>query len=109
MRTILLAVAAACMIGGTARAQPVCGNGVPEVPELCDDGNLVDGDGCDSNCTLTGCGNGVVTVGEQCDDGNLIPGDCCAPDCTITNLPPVCADAFPTISQLWPPNHKMVP
>ena len=97
------------MIAGTAVAQPVCGNNVLEVPELCDDGNLVDGDGCDSNCTPTGCGNGIVTLGEQCDDGNLLPDDCCSPTCTITNLPPVCVDAFPTTDSLWPPNHKMVP
>ncbi len=27
-----------------------CGDGVPDVGETCDDGNLVDGDGCDSLC-----------------------------------------------------------
>jgi cysteine-rich repeat protein len=50
----------------------VCGDGTLDVGEVCDDANLVDGDGCDSNCTPTGCGNGVVTVGETCDDGNLV-------------------------------------
>jgi len=29
---------------------PVCGNGVIEFPETCDDGNTADGDGCPSNC-----------------------------------------------------------
>jgi cysteine-rich repeat protein len=29
-----------------------CGNGLAEPPELCDDGNLVDGDGCSSTCDL---------------------------------------------------------
>jgi len=29
-----------------------CGNGIPESIEECDDGNAVDGDGCDSDCTL---------------------------------------------------------
>ena len=52
-----------------AQAVAVCGNGATEAPELCDDGNLVDGDGCDSNCTFTGCGNTIVTAGEECDDG----------------------------------------
>ena len=33
---------------------PVCGNGVQETGEQCDDGNKVDGDGCSSTCTLTG-------------------------------------------------------
>jgi cysteine-rich repeat protein len=31
----------------------ICGNGIIEAGEACDDGNLVNGDGCD-NCTLTG-------------------------------------------------------
>lgn len=65
----------------------VCGDGqlnglnvtAPARPsgEACDDGNLVDGDGCDGNCTATSCGNAVVTAGEFCDDGNLINGDGC--------------------------------
>jgi cysteine-rich repeat protein len=58
-----------------------CGNGLVEPGEQCEDGNILDGDGCDSNCTLTGCGNGVVTAGEQCDDGNLIAGDGCSSSC----------------------------
>src|SRR5262245_54612628 len=53
----------------------VCGNGVLEAGEACDDGNTIDGDGCDHNCTFTACGNGIVTTGEACDDGNTIDGD----------------------------------
>jgi cysteine-rich repeat protein len=60
-----------------------CGNGVVELPEQCDDGNVVSGDGCDANCTPTGCGNRIVTAGEQCDDGNLVSGDCCSPICQL--------------------------
>ena len=30
---------------------PGCGNGVVEPPEQCDDGNTVDGDGCQGDCT----------------------------------------------------------
>jgi uncharacterized repeat protein (TIGR01451 family) len=63
---------------------PLCGNGTLDPGEQCDDGNLVDGDGCDSNCTLTACGNGIVTSGEVCDDGNLIDGDGCDSNCTLT-------------------------
>jgi len=32
--------------------KPVCGNGIQESGEQCDDGNTIDGDGCHSNCTL---------------------------------------------------------
>lgn len=61
----------------------ICGNGVIDAGEECDDGNEVDGDGCDSNCTVTGCGNGIMTEGEECDDGNNDDGDGCSADCTI--------------------------
>ncbi len=54
-----------------------CGNGMTDPGEQCDDGNPVDGDGCDSNCTTTGCGNGIETSGEECDDGNALTTDDC--------------------------------
>lgn len=63
---------------------PVCGNSDLEVGEECDDGNLVDEDGCDSNCRVTGCPNGVVTTGEECDDGNDVNLDGCDNDCTVS-------------------------
>jgi cysteine-rich repeat protein len=64
---------------------PGCGNGRvnPELGEQCDDGNLIDGDGCDYNCTFTACGNGIQTAGEQCDDANLDPNDGCTDHCTL--------------------------
>lgn len=33
---------------------PPCGNGIIDPPEQCDDGNLVDGDGCSSICQFEG-------------------------------------------------------
>jgi len=51
--------------------------------ELCDDGNTIDGDGCDSNCRPTGCGNAIVTAGEECDDGNTISNDTCSSACFL--------------------------
>jgi cysteine-rich repeat protein/YVTN family beta-propeller protein len=64
--------------------QAGCGNGRPDPGEACDDGNAIDGDGCDHNCTVTACGNGVVAAGEACDDGNAIDGDACDHNCTVT-------------------------
>jgi len=71
----------------------VCGDGVREGIEACDDHNTVDGDGCASNCTLepdcssgtcvSKCGDGVKLRPEGCDDGNTADGDGCAHDCTI--------------------------
>jgi len=64
-----------------------------ETGERCDDDNLIDGDGCDSNCTFTGCGNGITTAGEQCDDGNTRNGDCCSATCQIDPDAAPCDDA----------------
>lgn len=36
-----------------ACAPTICGDKVIEGTEVCDDGNLVDGDGCDADCTLS--------------------------------------------------------
>ena len=59
----------------------LCGNGMVDAGEGCDDGNAIDGDGCETTCTPTGCGNTIVAGGEQCDDGNLLNGDCCSAAC----------------------------
>jgi cysteine-rich repeat protein len=65
------------------RISPRCGNGVLDPGEQCDDGNTVDGDGCDSTCVPTACGNGVPSAGEECDDGNTVDGDGCSAGCEI--------------------------
>ena len=76
---------AACMLLGTAQARAtfICAgpgtfackggapNGVCQQGEECDDGNTVNGDGCDNNCMKPGCGNGIIDVGEECDNGPL--------------------------------------
>lgn len=63
---------------------PVCGDGVAQSPERCDDGNTNPGDGCDENCQIeTLCGNGAMDPGEECDDGNTSPGDGCDAECAL--------------------------
>lgn len=65
---------------------PVCGNGVREACEQCDDGNIDSGDGCSSICMVEGtrqCGNSEVEPGEECDDGNNLNGDGCSADCRL--------------------------
>jgi len=71
-----------------------CGDNTINAGEGCDDGNLLDGDGCAPNCTVepgwvcTGepsictslCGNGVLDDGEDCDGTNLNGRTC-------TNIP----------------------
>jgi len=80
---LAVGVTAALGCGGTDVTLPVCGNGVVEGRELCDDGNLEPGDGCDENCLMESrelCDNRIDDDG----DGSA---DCADPDC-FTN--PLC-------------------
>lgn len=76
-----------------------CGDKLILLPEECDDGNKVSGDGCSASCTYeTGfecdryaqpttckerCGNGVMSVSETCDDGNTDNYDGCNHSCKL--------------------------
>jgi large repetitive protein len=76
---------------------PVCGNGIVEEGEECDDGNAAGGDGCSAFCSIESgywcigepsvcialCGDGMLDSGEECDDGNAVGGDGCSASCTI--------------------------
>jgi cysteine-rich repeat protein len=74
---------------GDACDPQTCGNAVLEAGEACDDGNVIDGDGCAADCTIEPvCGNGVLEGDEACDDGNVADGDGCAADCTLEVEPP---------------------
>jgi cysteine-rich repeat protein len=64
---------------------PVCGDGKVEGDEECDDGNIIDGDGCNATCEIEVaiCGNGKVEGNEKCDDGNTSAIDGCSPTCQL--------------------------
>jgi len=62
--------------------ESICGNGQVEFVEECDDANSIDGDECETDCTLPVCGNAILDVGEECDDGDAAAGDGCDPNCT---------------------------
>jgi cysteine-rich repeat protein len=74
--------------GSGCDQDPVCGNGVVELGELCDDGNFLGGDGCSASCLPEpACGNGIIEVGETCDDGNTTNGDGCSSVCICEPCP----------------------
>jgi len=80
------------------RRPVICGDGLKEGTEACDDNNFTLGDGCSSTCTVesgwtcsgtnpstceTTCGDGLKIGTEACDDYNLTPGDGCSSTCTV--------------------------
>lgn len=83
-----------------------CSDGFRNPFEACDDGNLIEGDGCSKVCHVEygyecdhdpsnvnlpdvctkKCGNGLLNASdnaEQCDDGNKINSDGCSSSCLI--------------------------
>ena len=63
----------------------VCGDGLLDAGrgEECDDGNQLEGDGCDVSCLIELCGNGRVESNEECDDGNTETESCEYGTCTV--------------------------
>ena len=77
----------------------VYGDGVLDIDgyEECDDGNLIDNDGCTvgkidpgyeckepgRRCKAKSCSDGIMAYGEECDDGNSLDGDGCSSRCTL--------------------------
>lgn len=87
--TIIVSSLSAIACGVYSEPEPPvsvdCGDGLLSPDEECDDGNVVDGDGCSASCTLEGdatCGDGLLQEDEQCDDGNGVDGDGCSAACT---------------------------
>lgn len=70
----------------------VCGNGVVETGEACDDGaNNGQYGYCKSDCSGRGpyCGDGTLQSNyEQCDDSNIVSGDGCSSTCQSETPPP---------------------
>lgn len=84
-----LACDAGCAVFDTSGCQsPVCGDGVAEGLEACDDGYTDACGSCDATCTGPGAGsvcgdNQLCPETEECDDGGTDPGDGCSAVCTI--------------------------
>jgi fibro-slime domain-containing protein len=90
-------------IGCVVDAPPiaVCGDGILQSGESCDDGNARPGDGCSGVCAAESgyvcptpgapcvpvvvpvCGNGSIEGSEACDDGNTASLDGCSSGCAV--------------------------
>jgi len=90
-------------VGETCTKIWICGNGIVDPHEACDDKGA--SGGCDSNCKVvagftcskdptTGagkcvaapksvCGNAMIEGSETCDDGNSAPNDGCSATCKV--------------------------
>ena len=75
---------------------PLCGDGILDAGEACDNGSGnsdVAPDSCRTDCRRAYCGDAVIDRGEQCDDGSRnrsnLPNTC-REDCTL----PVCGDGI---------------
>ena len=68
---------------------PICGNGVVEVGEQCDDGNTSAGDCCGATCSFE-------ALGSPCEDGNACTqGDTCnGSGACLAGAPLVCDDGL---------------
>jgi len=59
-------VSLSCVPGG-------CGNGITEPGEECDDGNIINTDGCKNDCTHNICGDGYLNIGtETCESTDSV-------------------------------------
>ncbi len=81
----------------------VCGDGVVDPEEQCDQGAANSDtapDACRTDCREAYCGDEVVDTAESCDDGNAGGGDGCSAscegeegwDCSSGSCEPVCGD-----------------
>ncbi|MBK7154446.1 MAG: hypothetical protein IPH72_22130 [Sandaracinaceae bacterium] len=71
---------------------PLCGNGVVDSGEACDDGNGILADACPDGptgtCQAASCNDGFMYIAayggtETCDDGGNAPGDGCSATCSV--------------------------
>ncbi|MFT4571539.1 MAG: cysteine-rich repeat protein [Hyphomicrobiaceae bacterium] len=84
------------IVDETIELCPECGNGVVEGDEICDDGNVTDGDGCNATCVDEGCI--AMTPGYPevalCDDRDLCTVDSCDPTIGECERGAVCDDGI---------------
>jgi len=112
----------------TCGTPPVCGDGIVDAPEGCDDFGFsgccvgcqpaapgapcsTEDARCDrqEHCVPTSCGNAFVDPGEACDDGNGFDGDCCTNTCTARDVGAACQASAGAASGFCAPSGQCLP
>lgn len=110
---LLFPIVAHGVVATTTITISICGDGLPNPGEACDDGFNLGGYGsttaqrqCNYNCSAYGpyCGDSILQAlySEQCDDGNSTPGDLCDATC-VQEAPPVSTTTASTTPPPPPP------
>jgi cysteine-rich repeat protein len=96
-------------VTATPTQTPLCGNGIVEFPEQCDDGNTANGDCCSSTCTFeppgSTCGDdGNPCTADQCNGAGMCthpskPDGTTCTDGTLCNLNQQCSSGVCTGGQ----------
>ena len=84
-----------CAVNQEVCITGLCGNGIIDIGEVCDDGNVISGDGCSADClSIEICGNGITdpAKGEDCDDAGESAR--CNTNCTFAS----CGDGILNIA-----------
>lgn len=104
--------------GGAGGGTSLCGNDKMDPGEQCDDGNNLNGDGCNSLCMTETCGNGMPEPGEcgpegtcpmdcgLCGNMNEDPGECgptgaCPEDCCLPQNTQIYQTMIPSSGPVW--------
>lgn len=96
-RLILNVRATPCVLGVNADQCGLCGNGMIDEEEECDDGNQNNNDACKSDCLFNICGDRIIYEEmEACDDGNNDDSDACLSNCQLA----MCGDGVVSLSEV---------
>ena len=102
-RLAVAVLASLLVLGSAARAMAVCGDGVIDGGETCDDGNTVANDCCSPTCqiepasTICRAATGLCDLQETCNGSATCPADAfkpagnvCRPAAGVCDLAEVC-------------------
>jgi len=95
MKKILVWLMFAILASSVAIAKPtVCGNGIIDNGEKCDDGNLINGDGCSDKCKIE-CKTGAIwTTLNDCGDSSKDENQYNVGDKVYINGDNFCEDSY---------------